>query len=80
MKKFFYIFIFFLMTSVGLGQPPGSGGNGGPPCDNPPCPHTEPCWPPPCIPSSGAVGVTLLSIAGIGMCYLISRKDLSYGK
>jgi len=63
--------VFFLLLSahvVALGPPgpPGGGGGGG----------TPPCWPPPCVPIDGGIGLLLAAGAlyGVKKVYQNSKK------
>jgi hypothetical protein len=63
--------VFFLLLSaqisaLGPPGPPGGGGGGG----------TPPCWPPPCVPIDGGIGLLLAAGAlyGVKKVYQHSKK------
>ena len=69
MNKLYLVLIIILLTSSSLmiyGQPAGGGPPGGP--------GGPPCWPPPCIPVDGGVGVLIAIASLIGIKKIYSKN------
>ncbi len=56
-----------LISFTLFGQPAGGGPPGGP--------NGPPCWPPPCVPIDGGIGVLIAIASFIGIKKIYRKKD-----